>query len=453
MSKKSSLRVTVVQTSEDIVRFNQWLKDEHYLKSGAPVGDFIRQVVQRDGEWVGLLTWGACSYALQDRDEWIGWTAPLRSQRQKLLVQNRRFLIPDKAREPNLASQVLAAAVQALPEQWMEQFGYSPVLAETFTDIELFEGTCYKAAGWLPVGLTKGYARHRADFYQLHGRPKKLWLKPLGNLSPEQTRTVLCGPLPEVCDAGGRSSAAGILPIPAPKLHSLVMALQQVPDPRRNNRRFRCGTVLCIVAMALLSGCRNIAEIHRFGQRLKPKHRARLGLPRDAKYPKIFEAPSYKVYYNLLCHLDLEAFARVLTQWLQAGAGKLPASLAIDGKMIRNLVGVLSVSDHQTGVPVAVAIQTEKEGDGEHCELNVGKRTLAEQADFLDQKLLTSDALHTQKSNAMTVTDAGGNYLLQVRDNRPTLRALAEAKAAASPLLPRPRKARAAARSSSSSSS
>lgn len=440
MGKKRKVEVVVVKSAQEVRRFDTLLAKEHYLEEGRPVGDYLRQVAVREGQWVGLLAWGACSYALQDRDEWIGWTRSLRAQRQKLIVQNRRFLIPSKAREPNLASQVLTAAVKALPGQWVDQFGYSPVLAESFTDIELHEGTCYRAAGWLPVGLTKGYGRHRADFYRFHGRPKKLWLKPLGKLSPHQVRELLCGPLPAVCKAGAQSSASGLLPIPDTQVYSLAAALQRVKDPRRSNRHFRCGTILCIVAMALLSGCRNLSEIHRFGQRLKPKHRARLALPRNRRYPKLFEVPSYQVYYNLLCKLPLEQFAQVLNDWLQAGRGRLPAALAMDGKMIRDLIGVLSLSEHDSGVPVAVAIQTEKKGDGEHCELEVGKRTLAAQLPVLDGALVSSDALHTQKPNAMTVTDAGGDYLFQVRDNRRKLRSLAAAKAAATPFLPSPRR-------------
>ena len=436
MGRRKSLHAMVVSSPADVARFDAMLREEHYLKDHAPVGDFLRQVIVQRGQWVGLLAWGACSYALQDRDEWIGWTAPMRAQRQKLLVQNRRFLVPQAARKPNVASQVLASAVAALPQQWRDQFGYSPLLAETFTDIELFEGTCYKAAGWLPVGLTKGYRRHRADFYHFHGRPKKLWLKPLGRLCAEEVRALLCGPLPAVCRRGAQSSASGLLPIPEPMLYSLAQALQRVRDPRRSNRRFRCGTLLCIVAMAILSGGRNIAEFHRFGQRLKPKHRARLGLPRDRRYPKLFEVPSYKVYYNLLGQLPLEEFARVLSEWLQAGRGQLPSALALDGKMIRDVIGVLSLSEHDSGVPVAVAIQTEKKGDGAHCELQVGKRTLAEHAPILDGALVSSDSLHTQRPNAIHVTDAGGEYLFQVRDNRPKLRKLAAAKAAATPFLP-----------------
>ena len=50
-------------------------------------------------------------------------------------------------------------------------------MSETFTDIEQFEGTCYKASNWEPLGLTKGFQRHRADYFQW--LPQKLWIKSL----------------------------------------------------------------------------------------------------------------------------------------------------------------------------------------------------------------------------------------------------------------------------------
>ena len=115
----------------------------------------------RDGQWVALLAWGPCCYALQDRDDWIGWSRTFRATRQKLVVQLRRLLIPEATREPNLASQALGAVTRELPALWEKRFGYRPVLATTFSDREVHAGTCYRAAGWLPVGESKGYARHR----------------------------------------------------------------------------------------------------------------------------------------------------------------------------------------------------------------------------------------------------------------------------------------------------
>ena len=71
-------------------------------------------------------------------------------------VNNVRFLVRGVAQRPNLASKALAHSVKALAAPWREHFGYEPLLCETFTDIESHEGTCYKAAGWTPLGMTEG---------------------------------------------------------------------------------------------------------------------------------------------------------------------------------------------------------------------------------------------------------------------------------------------------------
>jgi len=435
MVKSTRLTIEVVRTKADVARFDALLNAEHTLAATPAIGDFLRVVAVRDGAWVALLAWGPACYALQDRDDWIGWTRTLRASRQKLVVQLRRLLVPEVTREPNLASQALGAAVRTLPALWQESFGYRPVLAETFSDIEQHAGTCYRAAGWSPVGESKGYSRHRADFYREHSRPKRLWLKCL----QRDARDILCAAVvPAVQRAGAASSAHGVLPFSPATMYALVVALRQVPDPRGASTIFRSGSVLCIVAMALLSGSRDIAEIHRFGQRLKPAQRQALGLPRG-QGKGFWRVPGYNVYYNVLCRLDLDRFATVLTAWLQSQAGKLPACLALDGKMIRDTIGVLTLADHETGVPVAIAVQTEKQGDGPHCEMNAARTLLAENPQALDGTLTTSDALHTQRHAAIAITDAGGDYLSQVRDNRPKLRRLAAAKTAGrTPFLRRP---------------
>ena len=129
---------------------------------------------------MSLLVWGPAALKLADRDNDIGWTESQRAERIGLIVQNRRFLVLAKTRMPNLASRALALAVNALPAAWAQAHGYRPLLAETFTDIEAFEGTCYKAAAWQPCGITKGFTReHRCDYFFRNDRPKKLWLRVL----------------------------------------------------------------------------------------------------------------------------------------------------------------------------------------------------------------------------------------------------------------------------------
>jgi hypothetical protein len=164
-------------STEQIDWFDAQLGQHHYLGAGQPVGDYLRQIVELYHQPVALLVWGPACYALKDRDLWISWSASQRIERLKLIVQNRRFLLlTDKGQAPNLASQALGAALRALPQQWIQRFGYRPLLAESFTDPEAYAGTCYKATNWQSVGMSAGYSRHRADFYVPNERPKRLWL-------------------------------------------------------------------------------------------------------------------------------------------------------------------------------------------------------------------------------------------------------------------------------------
>lgn len=407
-----------VVKAKDSKRFDRLLGEYHYLGEGRAVGDFLRQVAVVDGQWVGLLAWGSACYRLKDRDEWIGWSPTLRAERQKLVVQNRRFLILGaKGHQPNLASKILGSAVQALPEQWEEAFGYRPLLAESFTDIEQFKGTCYKAAGWEPVGMSKGFSRHRADYYVPNDRPKKLWLKPLD----KRAREILCAPqLPACHQKGAASSAHGVMPLRSGQIDSLSQRLRRVPDPRAGNRRFRISAVLSIVAMALLSGHRHIAHIHRFGQRLNQQQRKQLGLPQK-KGTKFYQSPGYKVYYNLLSKLDPEVLAKALSEWLAENQGSLPSCLAMDGKMVRDIVGTLSIVEHESGSPYVMAPISSKAGEGERCELKAAQRLLEDQED-LTGKLITADALHSQSKTVRAIVERGGDYLVQVKNNQKTVR-------------------------------
>jgi hypothetical protein len=93
------IEVRAVQP-EELARFESLLQEGHYLGAAPPVGDFLRQVALRNGQWVGLLVWGPAAYKLKDRERWIGWSVPQRLERLKLVVQNRRFLLLRKGPNP-----------------------------------------------------------------------------------------------------------------------------------------------------------------------------------------------------------------------------------------------------------------------------------------------------------------------------------------------------------------
>jgi hypothetical protein len=408
--------VHTADTPSACKEFDQLLDERHYLGGECQGGDYLRQVVYRDGRPVALLAWGAACYALKDRDERIGWNPKVRAERLKLVAQNRRFLLlTERGEEPNLASQVLGAALRALPGQWLEHFGYEPLAAETFSDIEAFAGTCYKAAGWEPLGLTKGYSRHRADFFTPNGKPKKLWFKFLRKDAPQLLRAP---ELPPECRAGARGGSHGVLPLRTEQVDSLFEALLKVPDPRAGNRAFSLPAVFCIVVMAQLSGRVDLSSIHRFGQSLSQPQRKQLGLPFKTG-TKFRRAPGYNIYWRLLKRIDPEALAEVLSAWLAARQGSLPGDLAMDGKMIGTVAGIVSLVDTETGVARATAPMRHKEEgpDGEQtCA-----RKLIENAGALEGQTVSGDALHAQGDTARAILRQGGEYLLQIKANQPTL--------------------------------
>ena len=261
----SALKVRVAGQPE-----NEWfdaqMGQHHYLGAGQAVGDYLRQIVEVDGRPVALLVWGPACYALKDRDLWLSWSAPQRVTRLKLIVQNRRFLLlTEKGQSPNLASQALGAALRELPQHWQERFGYRPLLAESFTDPEAYEGTCYKATNWVRVGMSAGYSRHRADFYVFNDRPKRLWLRELAPGARAQLRAV---DVPQDCRGGLLAGSSGVLPVKQEQMDSLCEVFRKAPDPRDSNTQYRTGPVLTLIAMALLAGRREIAEIARFATTL-----------------------------------------------------------------------------------------------------------------------------------------------------------------------------------------
>ncbi len=408
--------------AKDRKRFNALMGQYHYLGEGRPAGDTMRMVAEIDGEWIGLLMWGSAAYCLKPRDAFIGWTTTQRAQRQKLVVQNRRFLLlTERGQHPNLASRILGAVIRDLPRLWFDAFGYEPLLAETFTDIEAYEGTCYKASGWRTLGKTKGYSRDRADFYVPNDRPKKLWVR---ELRKNATALLRAMELPQECRKGAQSDADGVLPLQKKMIESLHEALCKVPDPRARNRTFHIGSILTIVAMAIFSGHQNLVQIVRFADRLRNDQRKELGLPRFKPNSSYRKVPSYKVFYNILRKIDIDAFAQCLSHWLAEHSGTLPTALALDGKFIGNTVGIVCMVDHETGAPRAMTKASKKEGEGRDCEIKAGQRMIERESD-LSNTLITADALHTQRRTAHAIVQRGGDFILQAKDNQKTVHNLA----------------------------
>ena len=72
------------------------------------------------------------------------------------MAYNTRFLILPWIRVPHLASHILGQVTNSLSRDWERMYGHPIYFAETFIDPTRFRGTCYRAANWRSLGMTRG---------------------------------------------------------------------------------------------------------------------------------------------------------------------------------------------------------------------------------------------------------------------------------------------------------
>lgn len=176
----------------------------------------------------------------------------------------------------------------------------------------------------------------------------------------------------------------------------------------------------------------------RHAQRLTQAQLRLLGIRGKQRAPPgskvwLYTAPNYEVFRDLLCRIDLDAFARILSEWLSAHRGALPSHLALDGKRVRGALGtVVTLCDIEEKVPVAIAATTAPGG-----EQTCARDMLRRESTVLTGSTVSADALFANSENArLIVQEKGGDYLLSVKDNQPTLEQHLRGQLHSAPFLP-----------------
>jgi hypothetical protein len=435
LAHEVSTRNFVVGIADHQTEAKAWcqrmLDAEHSLGAGKPVGKQLWQVIQRPGDHaaVAVIVWAASSLHLKERDRWIGWDKKLCASRLNLIVGNSRLLILEEHREPNLASQALSAAMRVLRQQWLAVYGYEPLIAEGFTDIETHHGTTYKVTNWTPLGHTQGFARHQASVYVPNERPKKLWCKELC----KGARHILCQP-----ELPTELRCAQIIPpyhpsqLKVSQRDSLLDVFRQVPDPRRSSHSYKISSTLCAVTMAMLAGQQNFNAIMRFIKALPQQQRKALGFPL-AKNGSGYKVPVYNTVATMLKALDLAHVSELFAQWEQAHQGSLPRSLSLDGKSLGkglgHLISMVISDGDAAGIPMAQATV-----DAGHEQAAVLK-ILRDPAVQIEGFTVTADALHCQEKQMCEVVNRGADFVFSLKNNQPTAFAYAQQQLATEPPL------------------
>ena len=157
------------------VFWNEIVDEYHYLGYEGQMGARIKYVITLGKQIVGAISFCSGAYKLGPRDEYIGWDESTRIANLSHVLSNNRFLILPWIHVRNLASHVLAKSLVQVREDWQKQYGIVPYIVETFVDREKYLGTCYIAANWIYLGITKGYGRQGNSFVY-HGNKKDIYI-------------------------------------------------------------------------------------------------------------------------------------------------------------------------------------------------------------------------------------------------------------------------------------
>jgi hypothetical protein len=284
------------------------MKEHHYLGFKQLVGESIRYVALLEGRWVGLLGFCSGTFTSAPRDQWIGWSIPQRLQRLKYIVNNSRFLILPGIQIPNLASKTLALTLKRIAQDWQEKYGHPVLLAETFIDQTRFQGSCYRAAGFITLGQTRGFRRSNGKYYP-HGEIKTHLAKALSKDSLKQLSAAFPSPF----------MLTGTVPPPLLDLNrldikELVSHMEDVPDPRKPyGVRFCFSTPLAVLVLAALLGLGSFLQISRMVEMLPQKPLQELGCQKR----RIYLPPENSAYRRAMLHVDMELFLQATAWWLE----------------------------------------------------------------------------------------------------------------------------------------
>ena len=151
----------VIEATAEARLFQFLLQRYHYLGHRNCVGENLKYLARdRQGRPLACLLFGSAAWKADARDQWLGWSAQGRRPPLERLTNNTRLLILPWVHVKPLASHLLGQVTARLSADWQRKYGHPIYLVESFVEQPRFAGTCYQAAGWIPVGLTSGRTRN-----------------------------------------------------------------------------------------------------------------------------------------------------------------------------------------------------------------------------------------------------------------------------------------------------
>ena len=189
-----------------------------------------------------------------------------------------------------------------------------------------------------------------------------------------------------------------------------------LPDPRREtqNKLHKLHDILMIVLCAVLSGVEDWVGMADFAEEKEAWLRGFLDLPNGI--------PSHDTLSDVLGRIDPPAFQAAFTAWATAALpGLADEQICVDGKAVRGSRDGANPAVHVVSAFAGRArwVLAQQAVADKSNEITAIPDLLA----LLDLQgaTVSIDAMGCQKAIARAVVDAGGDYVLALKDNHPTL--------------------------------
>ena len=197
----------------------------------------------------------------------------------------------------------------------------------------------------------------------------------------------------------------------------VLRLVNQVRDPRRHNRVHPLAQMIVMAVLAVLCGSDGWDDIAEFCEVREPWLVNIFALPRGV--------PSADTFARVFARMDPAELEGVIRRWMAAlgfksgqntinidgksarrsfehawdasGMAHLVSAYAADNKVVLAQIGVNDKENEITAIPELLAMLD------------------------LNGSTVTIDAIGCQREIARQIKEAGGNYLLQVKENQPTL--------------------------------
>jgi predicted transposase YbfD/YdcC len=209
--------------------------------------------------------------------------------------------------------------------------------------------------------------------------------------------------------------------IPQPR--PLIEVFSDIPDVRKSRgKRHPLSAILALSCCAMLCGSRSYSAIADWGRNYGREITHALGFTHTT--------PCASTLHTIFGRLDREGFEAKLGGWADSVVAHTPATpeapeiaMAVDGKTLRGSkkqgapgTHLLSVLAHRLGLTLTQQAVAAKTNEIKEVETVLRQIVLA-------GRVVTMDALLTQRQVAQTIVNAGGDYVMIVKENQPQLKA------------------------------